>query len=29
MDNEHRLVYQVTEPEIAIVACKYHYSESM
>lgn len=27
IDNEHRLVYQVTDEEIVIVACKYHYSE--
>lgn len=23
--NEHRLVYKVTETEIIVVACKYHY----
>ncbi|MDB9314112.1 Txe/YoeB family addiction module toxin [Spirulina sp. CS-785/01] len=27
INNEHRLVYQVTEGEIIIVACKYHYSK--
>jgi toxin YoeB len=27
IDNEHRLVYQVTDQEIALVACKYHYTE--
>lgn len=27
IDNEHRLVYQVTEEEIVIVACKYHYHD--
>ena len=27
IDNEHRLVYQVTDEEIAIAACKNHYSE--
>lgn len=27
IDNEHRLVYQVTDEEIVIAACKYHYSE--
>ena len=27
INNEHRLVYQVNDEEIAIVACKYHYSE--
>ncbi|MEG4282071.1 type II toxin-antitoxin system YoeB family toxin [Microcoleus sp. A006_D1] len=27
MDNEHRLVYRVTEVEIAIASCKYHYGE--
>ncbi len=27
IDNEHRLVYQATDEEIVIVACKYHYSE--
>lgn len=25
IDSEHRLVYQVTEKEIKIVACRYHY----
>lgn len=25
IDNEHRLVYQVTDEEIVIAACKYHY----
>lgn len=24
--DEHRLVYQVTETEITILSCKYHYS---
>ena len=27
INNEHRLVYQVTDTEIIIAACKYHYSE--
>jgi toxin YoeB len=27
IDREHRLVYQVTNEEIVIVACKYHYGE--
>jgi toxin-antitoxin system, toxin component, Txe/YoeB family len=27
IDNEHRLVYQVTDEEIVIAAGKYHYSE--
>ena len=26
INEEHRLVYQVTEEEIIIIACKYHYS---
>ena len=25
IDREHRLVYQVTESKIRILACKYHY----
>ena len=25
IDNEHRLIYQVTNESIIIVACKYHY----
>jgi toxin YoeB len=25
IDQEHRLVYQVTEDKIRIVACRYHY----
>ncbi|MFP4009036.1 MAG: Txe/YoeB family addiction module toxin [Spirulinaceae cyanobacterium] len=27
INDEHRLVYQVTDTEIIVVACKYHYSE--
>lgn len=27
INQEHRLVYQVSDDEIVIVACKYHYSE--
>lgn len=27
INKENRLVYQVTDEEISIVACKYHYSE--
>ena len=26
IDGEHRLVYKITNEEIIIVACKYHYS---
>lgn len=26
INNEHRLVYKVTDTDIIIVACKYHYS---
>jgi len=26
INDEHRLVYKVTDTEIIIVACKYHYS---
>jgi len=26
IDDEHRLVYKVTEEDVFIVACKYHYS---
>lgn len=26
IDDEHRLVYRVTDSEIRIVSCKYHYS---
>ena len=26
IDREHRLVYQVTNEEIVILSCKYHYS---
>jgi len=26
INDEHRLVYQVTDSEILIIACKYHYS---
>jgi len=25
IDNEHRLVYQITENKIRILACRYHY----
>jgi toxin YoeB len=25
IDNEHRLVYQVTDEKIRILACRYHY----
>ena len=25
MDREHRLVYQVEEAEIVVIACRYHY----
>lgn len=25
IDNEHRLIYKVTEQEIIIISCKYHY----
>ncbi|MCA1625341.1 MAG: Txe/YoeB family addiction module toxin [Acidobacteria bacterium] len=25
INNEHRLVYKVTEEQIIIIACKYHY----
>ena len=25
IDREHRLVYQVEEDEIAVIACRYHY----
>jgi toxin YoeB len=25
IDEEHRLVYQVTEQEVRILACRYHY----
>lgn len=25
IDQEHRIVYKVTEAEIIIIACKYHY----
>lgn len=25
INNEHRLVYKVTEKQIIIIACKYHY----
>ncbi|MEI7586510.1 type II toxin-antitoxin system YoeB family toxin [Runella sp.] len=25
MDNEHRLVYEVTDEAVIIVECKYHY----
>ena len=25
INDEHRLIYQVTEDEIIIIACKYHY----
>jgi toxin YoeB len=27
ISDEHRLVYQVTNDTIVIIACKYHYSE--
>lgn len=27
INDEHRLVYQVTDTEIVIIACKYHYTE--
>lgn len=27
INDEHRLVYQVTDTEIVIIACKYHYAE--
>lgn len=26
INNEHRLIYKITNEEIIIVACKYHYS---
>jgi toxin YoeB len=26
IDDEHRLVYQVTDTQIIIIACKYHYT---
>ncbi|GAB4532682.1 MAG: type II toxin-antitoxin system mRNA interferase toxin YoeB [Pleurocapsa sp.] len=26
IDSEHRLIYKITNEEIIIVACKYHYS---
>ncbi len=26
IDHEHRLVYRVTDSEILIIACRYHYS---
>lgn len=25
IDNEHRLIYEVTDNEIVIVSCRYHY----
>lgn len=27
INDEHRLVYQVTETQIIIIACKYHYTK--
>lgn len=27
IDSEHRLVYEVTEKEIVVVACRFHYTE--
>lgn len=26
INDEHRLIYQVTDSQITIIACKYHYS---
>ncbi|MFQ5592600.1 MAG: Txe/YoeB family addiction module toxin [Anaerolineae bacterium] len=27
IDSEHRLVYEVTETDIVIIACRFHYEE--